>query len=89
MNGAQNTKYALGTCRNLRALREDQKDPKSALGGPKPISRTGPPPPYVLFTPRLSVIPVITVMKLIPSEFALLKYRFAGVSINPEHLIFS
>ena len=33
------------TCRNLRAFWEDQMDPKSALGGPKPISRTGPPSP--------------------------------------------
>ena len=59
-------------------------DPKSALGGPKPISGTGPPltvslltVKYPFFMPRLSVIPVITVMKLIPSEFAILKYRFA------------
>ena len=29
------------TCRNLRAFWEDQMDPKSALGGPKPILRSG------------------------------------------------
>ena len=44
MIGGQNTKYALlmffWTCRNLRPFWEDQMDPKFALGGPKPISRT-------------------------------------------------
>ena len=31
------------TCRNLHAFWEDQMDPKSAIRGPKPISRTRPP----------------------------------------------
>ena len=55
MIGGQNTKYALliffRICRNLCAFWEDQKDPRSALGGPKPISRTGPqlPLPWLIW----------------------------------------
>ena len=42
MIGCQNTKYTLLMFfGHLRAFWEDQMDPKSALGGPKPISRTG------------------------------------------------
>ena len=43
--GGQNTKYALLMfCKNVEIyafFREDQMDPKFAVGGPKPISRTG------------------------------------------------
>ena len=35
----------LGKCQNLRTFWDDQMDPKSAVGGPKTISRAGPLPP--------------------------------------------
>ena len=48
MIGGQNTKYALWMFLEFVKIYalfwDDQMDPKSALGGPKPISRTAPPP---------------------------------------------